>query len=132
MCELALRRCASKRLVHVLIWTAFKITHNQYETGRGFRPHPRECLYASGNIISLGKSSNCHYRYQLLIRPRKVSTILLKKFSSNHHCNFRFSFVIFQNVIPLLIVSKSKKECYGHVTFRMHIKLNSDMSPTPT
>ena len=28
-------------------------THNQHETSYGFRPHPRECLYASSSIISL-------------------------------------------------------------------------------
>ena len=38
---------------HGVIWTACKRTHNQYETSCGFRPHPRECLYASGSIISL-------------------------------------------------------------------------------
>ena len=38
---------------HVVIWTACKGTHNQYETSSGFLPHPRECLYASGSISSL-------------------------------------------------------------------------------
>ena len=35
---------------HVIIWTACKRTYNQYETSCGFRPHPRECLYANSNI----------------------------------------------------------------------------------
>ena len=39
-----------------VIWTACKIMHNQYATSCGFRPHPRECIYASGSIISLSIS----------------------------------------------------------------------------
>ena len=47
---------------HVVIWTACKRTHNQYETSCGILPHPRECLYASGSISSL--STGPDYQYQ--------------------------------------------------------------------
>ena len=47
---------------HVVIWTACKITHNQYETSCEFRPHPRKCLYASGSI-----SIWSDYQYQYLV-----------------------------------------------------------------
>ena len=34
---------------YVVIWTACKRMHNQYETSCEFRLHPRECLYVSGS-----------------------------------------------------------------------------------
>ena len=48
----------------VVIWTSCKRTHNQYETSCGFRPHPRECLYASGSITNTNMFLNaqkCNY-----------------------------------------------------------------------
>ena len=38
---------------HVVIWTACKVTHNQYETTCGLRHHRRERLHASGSISKL-------------------------------------------------------------------------------
>ena len=38
---------------HVVIWTACKGTHNQYETGCGIRRHPQEGINANGNIPTL-------------------------------------------------------------------------------
>ena len=69
---------------HVKVWTACKRTHNQYETSCGFRPHPRECLYASGIVISLSIEPNYQYQYKhmrviferFLTHPCKLSTQL--------------------------------------------------------
>ena len=36
-----------------MIWTACKITLDQYECSCGFVYHPRECLYTSGSIRRL-------------------------------------------------------------------------------
>ena len=53
---------------HIVIWTACKSTHNQYETSCGFLPHPRECLYASGSISSLSIGPDYQYQYFHLFR----------------------------------------------------------------
>ena len=64
---------------HVVIWTACKRTHNQYETSCGFRPHQRECLYASGSIRILGIGHDYQYHtyklYEQLILNRITPTI---------------------------------------------------------
>ena len=44
--------CIGERWVPCRDFDACKRTHNQYETSCGVRPHPWECLYASGSIIS--------------------------------------------------------------------------------
>ena len=64
-CELALRRCANKRWVPCRDLDGMKRTHNQYKTTCGFRPHPRECLYARGSIVSL--SIGPDYQYHIII-----------------------------------------------------------------
>ena len=51
---------------HVVIRTACKSAHNQYETSCGFWPHPQECIYANGSISSL--SIGPDYQYQYTIR----------------------------------------------------------------
>ena len=70
-----MRRYASKRWVPCrdLDGMACKRTHNQYETSCGFRPLPRECLYASCSINSLGIGPN--YQYQSVLNfPRLPKT----------------------------------------------------------
>ena len=50
-----------KDVSHVVILTSCKRTYNQYETNCGFRPHPRECPYASGSIIILSIGPDYQY-----------------------------------------------------------------------
>ena len=50
ICELDLRRAHVKDGSYVVNRTACKRTHNQFETGCAFQPHPRESIYASGSI----------------------------------------------------------------------------------
>ena len=62
---------------HVVIWTAYKGTHNQYETSCGFRPHPRECPYANGNISSLNIMPD--YPYHFFNEAPHVTNLLLSE-----------------------------------------------------
>ena len=87
ICGLALHWCEVKYVSHVVIWTwtACKRTNNQYETSFGFRPHPREGIYASGSIISLSSNNNnntlgLYTSYLGLYRlsPCKIRTFPLK------------------------------------------------------
>ena len=58
---------------HVVIWTAYKITHDQYGTSCGFRSHPWGCIHASGSIISIRIGPDYQYVKNIgtdMTRPR--------------------------------------------------------------
>ena len=78
MLEPASWHCVVAQIIyksHVLSWTACKRTHNQYETSCGFLPHPRECIYDSGSIISLSIGSDYQYQYVIVRIRHRLWTI---------------------------------------------------------
>ena len=63
---------------HVVIWAACKRTHNQYETSCGYRPHPRECLYASGSISNLSIRPDYQYKFCVQTLENFKAELLIK------------------------------------------------------